>query len=425
MSEYIIDKEMCTGCTACLSACPVKCIEMVKDHEGFLYPLASSNCINCNKCRMICPVYSPKKSVQPFKQVAYAGLSKKYQVWQRSASGGAFSEICEAWDDNTTMFVGAAWDHLKVRHMCLEGLDQIPALCKSKYVSSEMGNSFTVIKTALESGKRVLFSGTPCQVAGLKAVLNNDYENLLLIDFICHGVGSPSVFQTCIDLLSKQFGGEIQKFEFRAKQGFYMLDHLQKIKMKSRDVFLINDPYIQLFLSQKCLRKSCSNCPFRNQIREGDITIADFKGLTKVFPQLVGEKQNYSTIIVNTQKGFSLLPVLKKHMTLYECDLEDIKKYNPLFYRQTKMAEGRDGFFSQYHEDNIKAVKDNTVPFSIYRKSIKRKIWDVLPIAIRKIVISTWGGVNNLESNYSTCDISKVFVICGLFGGESICQEKV
>ena len=170
-------KKNCTGCTACYSACPVHSITMKRDEEGFLYPEADDKCISCGLCERVCPAFKQKKDNQ-YPKKAIAAVTKDNNIWRRSASGGAFSEICRHWADNTTLIVGAAWNGFHVHHVSVIGYDNIKPLCKSKYVSSAIEDTFIEIKKALISGKKVIFSGCPCQVDGLKSYLQNkDRDN--------------------------------------------------------------------------------------------------------------------------------------------------------------------------------------------------------------------------------------------------------
>lgn len=396
MLYFTNNKTDCTACAACVSICPVHCISMQADDEGFMYPIASESCIHCRKCEKVCPIVNKSKQHKEndFRQRAFCCISKNNQIWLRSASGGAFSEICYTWDDGKTMFSGAAWDGLKVHHVCVFDSENIQPLCKSKYVSSDIENTFTKIKKHLDSGKRALFCGTPCQVAGLRKYLGKDYNNLLLIDLICHGVGSQKVFQACIKVLEQQFGQRIISYEFRSKKKNYEIDHIQKIVTgKDKSIRVQNDPYIQLFLSQKCLRPSCgNNCKFRSENRQGDITLADFKGLEKVFPDLIGVKKNYSTIVMNTSKGYSLFQELRRRMEMKECSIDDIKKYNPLFYRHTWRAEDRNQFFRDFSESNEEAIRKWTKNAFVYKRSWKMRLGAILPISIRRFIMKIRGG---------------------------------
>lgn len=396
MLPFTIEKGDCTGCTACYAICPVKCIEMKPDAEGFLYPISSDKCIHCKKCENVCPQQNPN-SIPIIKQEAFAACSNDRQIWKRSSSGGAFSEICYSFGDSNTLFVGAAWNNFSVQHIGVE-IDNLGALCKSKYIASEIGNTFNQIKKHLLHDKKVVFCGTPCQVAGLKKFLGKDYEKLLLVDFICHGVGSPKVFQTCINLIGKQLNDEIIFYEFRAKRNIIETDYLTKVVTRKHTdgIYLINDPYIQLFLQQQCLRPSCGmSCKYRDERRQGDITISDFKGLAYVFPRLAGSKVNYSSVIANTIKGTKVVSALSSKMSLYPCEIEDIKKYNPLFYRQTHFSEKRDLFFNEYISFPDTTVKNWTSDAVKYKKKIAKKVYDLLPTQIRQRIWQLYHKKNN------------------------------
>lgn len=414
MLDFIKSKRNCVGCTACLASCPVQCIEMKKDEEGFLYPFASDKCIHCNKCERVCPIANPIEITKQ-EHEAYAAVSKNYDVWKRSASGGAFSEICRVWGDENTLYVGAAWDGLGVKHIGVIGFDSILKLCKSKYVASDIGDSFRIIKDYLNNDQYALFCGTPCQVAGLRKYLGKDYEKLILIDLICHGVGSPNVFNTCMDVLGKQFGGKVTEYEFRTKRKIYERDHLQGVEVGGKHIYVKNDPYIQLFLSQICLRESCgANCKFRAENRQGDITIADFKGLTQVFPQKIGEKKNYSSVIGNSLKGKNIIKKLNQYMDIVPCDIEDIKKYNPLFFRQTIFATQRDAFFAEYVQDPVSTVINWTNSAQLADQSAKSKLFSILPVAFRSVVLRIWAklseGGMSYEPETSSCIFSSIRV---------------
>jgi len=389
MMKNVIDKKLCTGCGACFSTCSNGSITMIRDEEGFLYPIISDTCIHCGKCLSVCPRVNIKKIKNEYVQTAYAAVTKNKKVWKRSASGGAFSEICASWDDGDTLFCGAVWDGLSVKHICILGSKNISPICKSKYIASDIGDTYKIIKDYLEIGKKALFSGTPCQVAGLKAFLGKEYDNLLLVDLICHGVGSQAVFSACIQMMEKDFEKKITSYEFRSKKKVYERDHLTKITFENgRDFkYITEDRYMQLFVKQNCLRQACgSNCIYRNQNRQGDITIGDFKGIKYVFPKLIGKKQNYSTIVFNSFKGESLLKDLGKRMRIYKCDIEDIKKYNPLFYKHTFYSEDREAFYTFFLSNPEKAINEWTIPSRKYSKSLKSKIFDNLPVIIRRIL---------------------------------------
>lgn len=389
MLSFNPEKKNCSGCAACYSICPKHCISMETDEEGFDYPVLTSpdTCIDCKLCENVCPINNI--FYVKIEQKAFAAVSHDYSIWHRSASGGAFSEICKVWGDDKTLIVGAAWDGFNVHHIGIKGVDNIKPLCNSKYVSSHIEETFREIREYLMAGK-VIFCGTPCQVSGLRSFLRKDYDNLLTIDLICHGVGSPAVFEACIQAISEQAGKEVTAYSFRAKRKVYETDHLTSLTFSDSTIYVSKDPYIQLFLRQICLRPSCGqNCNYRgHDKRPGDFTIADFKGLTKIFPDLIGTKRNYSTIVANSEKSLAILPQLEKQMEMRTVTIEDIIKFNPLFDGHTWFSEERDKFFAEFVKDADGAIKRYTTPYEIFKTSLKGKLFNILPVWLRKRYLS-------------------------------------
>lgn len=387
MLSFNPEKKNCSGCAACYSVCPKQCISMARDEEGFDYPQLTSpeTCINCGLCEKVCPinVTFPVK----VEQKAFCAVTKDYSIWHRSASGGAFSEICRAWGDDKTLVVGAAWDGLYVHHIGIVGVENIQPLCNSKYVSSHIEDTFREIREYLKNGN-VIFCGTPCQVGGLRSFLRKDYENLLTIDLICHGVGSPAVFEACARAISRHAGQKLKAYSFRAKRRVHEADHLTLLTFENKRVHVTQDPYIQLFLKQTCLRPSCGkNCKFRGRHkRPGDFTIADFKGLTKIFPDLLGTKKNYSTIVANSEKALSAIPQLEKQMEMRPVSIEDVVKYNPLFDRHTWFSEERDKFFKEFVKDADSTIEKHTSKAIIYN-SFLRECFNILPCQVRALIM--------------------------------------
>ena len=386
MIQLVEDKHLCCGCSACYEICPRSCIKMAHDKEGFIYPEVGEGCISCKLCIKICPQKKVLEiqNVEYVKQQAYAALTKSNYVWRKSSSGGAFSEICKAFGDDRTYFFGAAWDRLLCRHIGVLGFQNIEPLQKSKYIESNVEGTYHEVKDYLSKGYKVLYSGTPCQIAGLRSYLKQIPQNLLTVDLICHGVGSPSVFKYCIKALEKQFEKKIIQYGFRQKNKCYTQDHIQMIETSDEKIFIADDRYMQLFTSQRCLRPSCGRyCKYRNRQRQGDITIGDFKGLIKVFPQFSGTKRNYSTIVFNTEKGLALKEKLTHSMYLKEVDISEIIKYNPLFDRHTWFADDRDNFFADFIENPNSAIDRWTHSAKLYTLSVRKRIYNILPFNVR------------------------------------------
>ena len=347
MMYFTKNKEDCTGCTACKAVCPKKCITMQPDEKGFFYPEADLDiCIQCGLCENVCPNQHPRyidqngnicteENSERFLntlQYAVTAITKDDEVWKNSTSGGAFSEICnvlnrKAIAEGSQMWVyGAAFDGLVVKH-CGHRMPDIQGFRKSKYVQSDMQNCFYEIKTHLQNQEQVLFSGTPCQVEGLRAFLGKPYENLFCIDLICHGVGSPSVFKRYLDECSQT--DKVKKYTFRIKfrkYGNYQR-YLSEITRESGKIErILIDDYNKLFLNQLCLRNCCGeNCKYRKIHRQGDITLADCNNFTRNYPDIYDDR-GYSTIVVNTTKGKAVLGDLPDFMVILPADLDDVKR---------------------------------------------------------------------------------------------------
>lgn len=357
MLDFLTTKTDCTACGACLNVCPKNCISMVYDKEGFKYPVADKNiCINCGLCEKICPSLDPERHKTKLQNpVAFAALTKDEETWRASASGGAFTEICKAFCDKPEELVifGCENRDSQIQHSYVIGIENISKFRRSKYVQSDMGLCYAEAKKFLNEGKKVVFSGVPCQIAGLHSFLRGkQYDNLLCIDLICHGVGSPMIFNEHLESLKEKFNTQELTYEFRHKMVFgrsrRTIHHVSMVKYDKQVKFIPYDDYNRLFLNQLILRPSCStNCKYRSIERTGDFTIADFHGYNNVFP----DKRTYhnrSTIVVNSEKGLNLVKAINDGMNLLECSIEDIKKYNPIIHTSPKGNPQRQEFFNDY-----------------------------------------------------------------------------
>jgi coenzyme F420-reducing hydrogenase beta subunit len=362
-----LGKHECTGCSACENVCPHGYVRLEENEEGFLYPSVDLQCMGCGACDKVCPILTYQTEIGPeIEQYAVAAVSHDRATCQASSSGGAFTEICKAYGDDQTIIFGARLDGARVIHSYVIGSDNIGPFRKSKYVQSETGKSFSLAKQFLEEGRKVIFSGTPCQLAGLKAFLKKNYERLLCIDFICHGVGSPGVFGDSWRHIEQKNGKKLTQYSFRHRVGWMgnSKDYVCQYTFEDGErVCAFSDPYQKFFLSQLCLRESCGeNCKFRNPNRLSDITIADFKGKYKVFPTMM-DHRNYSTIIVNTHKGDDIFNLLKLSMKTIPCKLSDIEKFNPLFFKTTKENSDRARFFKEFVETkDFECLKKTFIP---------------------------------------------------------------
>lgn len=328
-----LNEKDCCGCTACANACPVDAIEMATlNKAGFWYPkLKYDKCIHCGKCAKVCPMNIMQAQCNKDGKI-YTFLSGDTANWLRSASGGAFYDICKVLSDNHPIYYGAIWDGLKVRIDSAESLQEIKKFQKSKYVEAQIGdNVFKQIKKQLDIGHFVVFSGTPCMIAGLKLYLGKEYDNLITIDFVCHGKGAPGVFDAWISSLNNRFGKKVTEFSFREKK--FIGDHVNSNCCSytfedGRKKIVTRDPYHHTYVNGLIMRCSCIDCRFAIK-RYSDLTLADLKNQSVVLKR-PNKQRTYSTIMVNSINGEKIIEKIKKtECEITEIPREIIEKYNP------------------------------------------------------------------------------------------------
>ena len=349
----ISNKEKCCGCGACAQSCPVSCISMKPDEEGFLYPSADvSTCVECGRCTQVCPMpeygdTGRKKQEECFEDTrAFGGFSQNDQVRRESSSGGIFTLFAEAVLSEGGVVYGAGMDpDLKVVHCKAETVEELAPLRKSKYVQSETGNAFTEVREYLRSGRKVLFVGTACQTAGLRSFLGGEDQLLITCDFICHGVPSPLVFRKYLDWLGKKRGSRVTAFEFRNKRVPWNQSGQQKGTIiryedggEECHIPAFRDPFMNAFLSDICLRPSCGACPFKG-LPGGysDLTIADFWGAGKAAPDLC-DPLGTSLILVHSEKGLRLMQKVSGEFHGREVETAAAVRRNPCVFRPAEAA---------------------------------------------------------------------------------------
>ena len=337
-SEYmskLADKKDCTGCTACASICPKGCIHMIPDEFGFQFPsVDSSLCIDCGMCHQVCPVLNESKPIINAGPAVYAAYSVNEKLRQDSSSGGVFSELASAVLNENGAVYGAAYDtSFNVKHICIEKPEDLKHLRGAKYAQSEMGHIFKDIKKRLENKQMVLFSGTPCQVGGLKAYLNKDYSNLVTVDFICHGVPSPEAWRKYIEYRKEMdHSSDIpQSINLRSKKtGWSHYGYSIEFKYDDGEYLEGNgsDLFMKLFIGDYISRESCSECRFKGYSRVSDITIGDFWGIWDI-AQEMDDNQGTSVVLVHSEKGSELFAAVSYQLKLKKVTQEDASKYNP------------------------------------------------------------------------------------------------
>lgn len=347
-----LTKPDCCGCSACASVCPENCITMLPDQEGFLYPtINESQCVECGLCETVCPVLHPTVPEGEIKPKAYAAVNPDAKIRGESSSGGVFTALAREILSRKGVVFGAAWseDCREVRHIAVEEEEKLIALRGSKYLQSSVGDSYTRVRELLEAGRTVLFTGTPCQVEGLRTFLGKNYDNLLLADVICHGVPSQAVWQKYLAAREQKAGAKARTVNFRDKQAGWKRYGLQ-IEFENgtaRFVTHTKDPYMQAFIENACLRPSCHSCRFKKVSRVSDLTMADFWGIGEVCPDM-DDNRGTSLVLVHTEKGEQLLQML--NLQIQPVSLESALEGNSAALHAAPENPNRDVFLRSLEE---------------------------------------------------------------------------
>lgn len=346
----INDKTKCTGCHACFLSCPKHCISMVADAEGFWYPkVDNTKCSNCNICNNVCPIINNSNVNEAVNIQAFAAISNNDGIRMQSSSGGIFSALAEMVLDEGGVVFGAAFDEdFSVKTTYVENKEKLNILRGSKYVQSMIGNSYVQAKKFLNDGRVVLFSGTPCQIGGLYAFLNKNYERLVTVDIICHGVPSPLVWRKYLDYRMENSKAKIKHISFRNKnegwKNFSM--YMQFLDGKEYCVRHDNDPFMDVFLRNFCLRPSCYECSYKTANRQADITLADFWGIEDVHKDLFDDKGT-SLVILNSNVGKDYFNHLSENLQYEYFDYKRIQNYNACYLKSVNKPDERDYFLKQ------------------------------------------------------------------------------
>lgn len=361
MNSVFNSKNECYGCSSCVQVCPVQAISFNKDSEGFFYPeIASDKCTDCGLCRKSCPIYknSPASVSEEYPHV-YGVWNKNDKIRDRSTSGGVFTALAQRIIDDGGVVFGAAFDNsFKAVHISVSDINGLEQLRGSKYTQSSIGVSYSNVKELLNKNTKVLFSGTPCQISGLYSFLGKSFSNLYTCDCVCHGVPSPGVFDMYKDHLQKQYGSEISAFSFRNKSKGWKSYHVSVSFKNGKQVLygFQNNPFMIGFIKNMYLRPSCHSCKYASIQRQADVTLADFWGVEKFYPEL-DDDRGTSLVLVNTHKGTELLKSCRNDLAIHECRLTDAVKENPSLTGPCSPNKLRTEFFNQMRSSDFKALE--------------------------------------------------------------------
>lgn len=361
----ITKKEDCVGCHACIQRCPKHCISMHQDEQGFLYPKVDlDKCIDCHLCEKVCPIINQAETRKPLH--TYAAKNKYSEVQRTSSSGGVFFALVEyVINKKQGVVFGARFnDKWEVVHDFAQTLEDAKAFKGSKYVQSRIDDNFKKAEEFLKAGRTVLFSGTPCQIAGLRLFLRKDYgDQLLLVDTACHGVPSPLVWKDFLNRTSVENGfitKDILNISFRDKKSGWdkygmRINFSNKSKSKEWFMPMKDNIYMQGFLKDLYLRPSCYECPAKCGKNHSDITLADFWGINNTYPHLY-EKGYYSLVLAKNDKGLRALESIS--INKEEVEYSKALAGNPALEQSARKPKESNLFWEQYPKDGMFTISN-------------------------------------------------------------------
>lgn len=381
----IAKKEDCTGCHACYNVCPKKSINMEFDNEGFLYPIINyEKCIECNLCEKVCPIMHQENIKN--KPIAYGGYNKNEEVRKQSSSGGIFTLIAEIVIKLGGVVFGAGFNEdYNVEHSYIDKIDEIGKFRGSKYVQSKIGDTYKQAENILKNGRIVLFTGTPCQIGGLKSYLGRNYNNLICQDIICHGVPSQYVWKHYKKFISKD--RKLIDMNFRHKSTGWKT---YSIKFDFEDGSSYEEvgnenAYIKGFVNNLYLRPSCYKCAYKTIHRQSDITLADFWGIEAILPDL-DDDRGTSLIFVNNKKGEEIFNKIKNNIEYSEVDIEKSIEFNTCAVKSCDNNENRDRFINEYKNYDFNELINLITKIKKKRKFLIffKKIRNKLSVIVKK-----------------------------------------
>lgn len=346
----IKNKAECCGCGSCSEICPKNCIKMERDREGFFYPQIDSKCCNdCGLCEKVCPIIQVDKEI-PFKQSGYLVQHNNEKIRRESTSGGAFTAIAQEILKLKGYVFGAAFtDNFVVKHIAIDKESDLWRFRNSKYVQSQTAEAFIKTKELLKKDKYVCFSGTPCQVEGLKRYLRKDYEKLITVDVVCHAVPSPLVFEKYLQMQKACYGEDsIRNILFRDKYYGYKYSNMTIKNGNETCVYargVESDPMLRAFFSNICDRPSCYECKFKKRYRVSDFTLWDCFSVCD-FNKEMDDDKGTTRVIIHSDKGRRLFEKIKTNTNYFEVDPDDLVHNVREMFHSVKKSDKRELFMS-------------------------------------------------------------------------------
>lgn len=355
------NKAQCCACGACLNICPQKAIRMEKDAYGFLYPVIDKDrCVGCGLCKKVCSFTGGAEAAHEREATVYAAASSNDAILRKSSSGGIFAALAAEVIKKGGIVYGAAWEpDWNLCHMAVQSMDALEKLQGSKYVQSDTRRTFSEVKTQLEQGRHVLYCGTPCQISGLRGYLGREYDHLITIDIVCHGVPNSEWLKADLCRMS-QASNPVTDMKFRDKSyGWGTCGSYICADGKIRRYSAVESAYYYYFLRGAIYRESCYNCRFPSQNRVGDITLGDYWGIESAHRDAgncIDVTKGVSCVLVNTEKGEKLLSQIKEQLSLIPSQLDYVKRRNGQLSHCCQMPPERERILNTFAASGYSAV---------------------------------------------------------------------
>lgn len=371
-------KENCCGCTSCVNICPMNAIDMIADEEGFLYPKVNSEvCVKCGLCLSHCPIKNRNENSEQVSssQTGYIVRIKDESILRNSTSGGVFTALASYFINSGGVVYGTGYDeNMKVICKRAESISDIEEMRGSKFVQSDLKNTFRDIKSQLSKGISVLFSGTPCQVDGLIAYLHSKPSNLFCVDFVCRGVPSPMLWESYIRYMEDKFKSKVVYARFKNKTYGYHTSTM-KVDFENKKTWYGSgrvDPMMKAFVKELASRPSCGACSFKGKNRSSDITMFDCYEFTQI-TGVKDDNKGYSSIFVNSEAGRYIFEKIRPSMNIYEADVEELITHNGIMVcNSAKPNDKRELFYKVVAERGINEAIKEVSPITAKDRLIER-----------------------------------------------------
>lgn len=368
------NKENCCGCSACSAVCPTQAISMKYDEEGFRYPeIEEDKCIRCEKCLTVCS-FKEEQQYKPH-PIVYAVKHRNSDIRKLSRSGGMFTALSDAiLQENGVIYGCVLTEDFQAKHVRATNEELRNQMRGSKYIESNLCDTFKSVKEDMNAGKSVLFSGTSCQIAGLKSFIGSENERLICIDLVCHGVPSPKVWRDYVKWQEKKAKGKCVAVDFRNKK-FGWNTHIETLEFRKKNgetKVVDSKMFTNLFYGHAIVRLSCFICPYKRIEHPGDITIADFWGIDTAAPGF-NDNKGVSLVMINTEKGIEVFDAIKDTLHYQSCEIEKGMQ-GPLIGPFPK-PPNREEFWETYKDRSFGHIARKYGEYGIMNTVKKRMLW--------------------------------------------------